>query len=263
MPIITLLTDFGNRDSYVAEVKGVILSICPNATLVDISHEVAPQNVAEGAFLLAQAAPYFPTGTVHLAVVDPGVGSQRAAVAVCVANACFVGPDNGLLQPMLERVSGYTAVSLSNRAYWRVAQPSATFHGRDVFAPVAAHLANGVPLAALGPMAVSLASLPQDARPARDGEGWRGQIIHVDRFGNLISNIPGEWLADGQRWVATIAGRSDIVLVGTYADVAPGAPLMLVGSHGYVELAVNRGSAAAMLGVALGATLCLHPPANE
>jgi len=257
VPIITILSDFGTRDSYVAQVKGVILGICPQATLVDICHQVAPQAVAEASFLLAQAAPYFPEGTVHLAVVDPGVGTDRTPIAVRTAATFFVAPDNGLLEGVLAGAAAYEVVALTNQAYWRVKTPSATFHGRDIFAPVAAHLANGVPLTDLGPHLMNITPLPDQGRPSRFGSVLRGHIVHVDRFGNLISNVPGDWLGGETNWVAEISGYY-ASLHRTYADVVTGALLALVGSHGYLEFAVNGGSAAEIVAAGVGTPIAVR-----
>ncbi|MGI6374450.1 MAG: SAM hydrolase/SAM-dependent halogenase family protein [Anaerolineae bacterium] len=259
MPIITLLTDFGLRDSYVAEMKGAILGICPEATLIDISHEVAPQQVAEAAFLLAQTVSAFPLGTVHLAVVDPGVGGARRTVAVATQRALLVAPDNGLLRPALHRLGAYRAVALENRAFWRCDPPSATFHGRDILAPVAAHLACGTPLEALGPGLPALEPLPDLELPARAGDVIHGRIVHIDRFGNLISNVPGAWLAPVLRWTVSLGERLTATLQRTYCDVRPGVAIALIGGHGYVEIAINAGDAAQALGLGMGVSIVVSP----
>jgi len=253
MPIITLLSDFGLEDGYVAAMKGVIAGIAPEAVLVDITHLVPPQDVHFGCFRLLTAAPYFPAGTVHLGVVDPGVGTARRAVAVqSRSGSWFVGPDNGLLLGALEADPPLAAVELADPSVWRTPTPSATFHGRDIFAPVAAHLARGVTLESLGP-AIATASLVRlELAPCVTmAGGVRGSIQAVDRFGNLITNVPEAVLAGQQVWLATIAGH---VLPGhrTYADVAAGKPLAMVGSHGFVEVAVHQGDARRVLGAGVG-----------
>ncbi len=250
MPIITLLTDFGLSDSYVAAMKGVIAGIAPQATVIDITHQIAPQNVREAAYVLATALPYFPSGTVHVVIVDPGVGSARRPMAAHVGDSYLVGPDNGVFTYALPAGQPAACVHLDNPAYW-LPTVSRTFHGRDIFSPVAAHLANGVPLAALGaPMAGPVLFAVQPPRQEPNGS-LRGQIVHVDRFGNLVSNIPGAWLA-GRIWTARIAGQQITGPSLTYAAVAPGQLLALVSSDATLEIALRDGSAAARLGVAAG-----------
>jgi S-adenosylmethionine hydrolase len=253
MPIITLLTDFGLEDGYVAAMKGVIAGIAPDARLVDITHLVPPQDVAFARFRLLTVAPFFPAGTVHLAVVDPGVGTARRALGVrSRSGSFFVGPDNGVLTGALEADPPVAAVELSEPGAWRTPDPSATFHGRDIFSPVAAHLANGTALESLG-RAVTRDQLVKLELPhwERVAGGATGAIQAVDRFGNLITNVPGTALAAHASWSATVSGRT---LPGhrTYGDVPPGSALALVGSHGFVELAVHRGDARRGLGVAVG-----------
>jgi hypothetical protein len=246
MTIITLTTDLRSADGYVGAIKGVILSLAPGATLVDITHDVPPQDVRFGAHVLSTAVPYFPMGTIHLAVVDPGVGSARRGIALRTTSATFVGPDNGLFTPFLDQ--RVACVTLTNAATHR--QPvSPTFHGRDIFAPVAAHLANGRPLADLGPEIADPLTLPIQ-RPRRLPNGrWLGEVTHVDRFGNLVTNLQ---VSEGQKVYVHIA-RECLAVQRTYADGAPGALLALVGSAGYVEIAVREGNAAERLGVKVGA----------
>jgi hypothetical protein len=264
-PIITLTTDFGLEDPYVAALKGVILAINPQVTIVDISHAVRPQAIEQGAFLLASAWPYFPRDSIHLGVVDPGVGTQRRALAIRTPAATFVGPDNGLLSPALpdevreaawghdqpvpvRLPAGYRAVSLTNEAYFR--QPvSSTFHGRDIFAPVAAHVSLGVPLAELGPPAEEVLALaPFRARRQPDGS-LRGRVIHIDVFGNLVTDVRCEDLPAGRPTVE-VAGRRIAGLSLTYQESAE--ILAVVGSSGYLEIAAPGASAAELLGAALG-----------
>ena len=187
LPIITLLTDFGTRDAYVAAMKGVILGLNPRVVLVDVTHEVPAQDVPAGAFLLAQAAPYFPPGTIHLAVVDPGVGTARRALAARSRGQFWVGPDNGLCQWAWAGSPDLSIVSLTASTYFRP-QVAATFHGRDIFAAVAAHLSLGVDLTSFGPPITDPTPLPFPA-PVRAPEMIQGQIIYVDHFGNLVSNV--------------------------------------------------------------------------
>jgi S-adenosylmethionine hydrolase len=219
--IITLTTDFGHADPYVAAMKGVILSLNPVATIVDITHEVRPQQVAQGAFLLSQALPYFPPGTVHAVVVDPGVGTGRRALAVATLDALLVGPDNGVLSAALPDETrrragspgpgavtlpdGYRAAAITRRRYMR--EPvSGTFHGRDVFAPAAAHLSLGVALGALGPAVKKVLALPPFRARRRPDGVLEGHVLHVDRFGNLITDVRAEDLST-RRVEVRIGGR--------------------------------------------------------
>lgn len=260
MSIITLTTDFGLADSYVAAMKGVILGIAPQATLVDISHQIPPQNVREAAYLVHTSLPYFPPSAVHVVVVDPGVGSARRPMAARVGDSFLVGPDNGVLTYVLH-AAGQAAVCvhLDKPAYW-LPQVSRTFHGRDIFSPVAAHLANAVPLAALGTPIADPVLFDVQA-PRRDPDGsLRGEVIHVDRFGNLVSNIPGGWLV-GRIWSVRIAGQQVFGPSLTYAEVSPGQLLALVSSEATLEVAVRDGSAAGRLGVAAGEPIEVQPRA--
>jgi len=259
MRIITLLTDFGLEDGYVAAMKGVIAGIAPDAELVDVTHLVPRQDVASGRFRLLTVTPYFPPGTVHLAVVDPGVGTSRRAIAVrSSSGSLLVGPDNGLLLGALEADPAVAAVELSERRFWRTPTPSATFHGRDVFAPVAAHLARGVALGELGPAIASGSLVKLELAPWRSVSGGaEGAIQAVDAFGNLISNVPGHVLPDHGRWSASIAGRT-VTGGRTYGDVRSGEALALVGSHGFVEIAVRQGDARKTLEAATGIAVALR-----
>ncbi|MCS6845132.1 MAG: SAM-dependent chlorinase/fluorinase [Caldilineales bacterium] len=254
MTIITLTTDFGLDDGYVGAMKGVILGIAPGATLVDITHALPPQDIRRGVSVLREATPYFPAGTVHLAIVDPGVGSQRRPIALQAGAHRFVGPDNGLFTAAIADAQAaglpVAVYHLDRPAYWRP-EISRTFHGRDIFAPVAAHLANGVPLEELGTPVDDPVLLPL-WRPERRPDGRiLGHVDHVDHFGNLISNVPGAWLA-GRRWTISIAGRQLVGPRPTYAAAEPGELLALISSSGHLEVAVRNGSAAALLGVQAG-----------
>lgn len=263
-PLITLLTDFGSRDSYVGVLRGVIAGICPEAAVVDLTHEVPPQDVRAGAFQLLVACPYFPAGSVHLAVVDPGVGTDRRLVAVEAGGHCFVGPDNGLLRWSVEGLAGdgWRAVELTEQRYWLApaSEVSHTFHGRDIMAPVAAHLAAGVGLERLGSPVGSLAGAPLP-RPVRDGERLRGEILHVDHFGNAITNVRQEHVsAPGGALRVDIGPRSLCGPVESYAGVAVGEPLVIWGSAGFLEVAVREGSAASSLGIGHGDAVFIHRP---
>ena len=248
---LTLLSDFGLSDVYVGVMKGAIAQINPAIPVVDLTHEIPPQNIAAGRFCLMNAYSYFPAGTVHVAVVDPGVGSTRRLVAVEFSAGFLVGPDNGLFSGVLSQSPAIAAVELTNPTYWRTPQPSSTFHGRDIFAPVGAHLALGVPLEQLG-LAISPVSLVQLPIPecTQTSAGVEGCIQYVDRFGNLITNIPGT-LVQGKTWFVQVR---DLILPGnnTYSDSLVGSPLALVGSHGWVEIAVNGGNARSHLHLNLG-----------
>lgn len=259
MKIITLTTDFGLVDSYVAIMKGVILSIAPGVRIVDITHAVPPHNVTAAAYALQRAVPYFPPGTVHVAVVDPGVGSARRPLAIHAADAYFIGPDNGLFSEVLTKVAGGepkageeapSVICLDQPAYWLPAV-SQTFHGRDIFAPAAAHLAAGAPFETLGSPIDDPVVLPPASSIHLDDGSIRGQIVHVDHFGNLISNVPADWLA-GQSWSFAIASHTVAGLSPAYAAVARGQALALIGSSGALEIAVRDGSAAERLEVQAG-----------
>lgn len=253
--IITLTTDFGTADGYVGAMKGVILSLASDVTLVDISHDVPPQDVRHGAHLLATVAPYFPVGTVHVAVIDPGVGSARRGIALQTSRATFVGPDNGLFTPFVrQRVA---CVALTNPAAHRY-PVSPTFHGRDIFAPVAAHLANGLSLAELGSPVEDPLALPEPGPQRLPGGRLRAQVVYVDRFGNLVTNVRlQEWTGEGvgPSRIRVVIDDMALDVRRTYADVEPGALLALVGSSGYLEVAVREGSAAERLGLGVGATV--------
>jgi S-adenosyl-L-methionine hydrolase (adenosine-forming) len=253
VPIITLTTDFGLHDPFVGIMKGVILSICPSARLVDLTHDVAPQDILGGALALEAGWPYFPEGSVHLAVVDPGVGSARRALAVQARGHYLVGPDNGLLTPALMD-AGWRAVALTAPEY-RLAEVSRTFHGRDVFAPAAAYLAAGVPLERLGPAVTDPVRRPIPRSRLEDG-ALIGEVLAVDRFGNLLTSIEAAQLVGlpGGRPVAVeVADRTVAGPVEVYADGADARPTAIVGSTGRVEIFVRDGRADQVLGVGRGA----------
>ncbi len=240
--IITLLTDFGWQDVYVGVMKGAIARIDARLQAIDLTHEIPPQNIAAARFCLLNAYPYFPCGTVHIAVVDPGVGSQRRGVAIQFAEGFLVGPDNGLFSGVLSSSPALAAVELTNTDYWRTPNPSTTFHGRDIFAPVGAHLASGVSLEQLGNAIDpdSLVKLPLPELTITESK-IIGCIQYCDRFGNLITNIPADEVRT-QSW-STIVKNKAIPTVQTYSDVPQGEIAALVGSHGWVEIALNGGSA--------------------
>lgn len=264
--VVTLLTDFGTRDGYAGAMKGRILAENPALSVVDLTHDVPPGDVLFGAFALAQAVSFFPAGTVHCAVVDPGVGSGRAAIVVEHAGQLLVGPNNGLF--------GLT-VRGPRRAY-RILEASLhpdtdrgvgvcpTFHGRDIFAPAAARLASGQSPAALGPEMGDLVPLSM-AEPVRTGEGFRAQVIHVDRFGNLVTNVPEDCLslAPPQRWIVEVGSAEIGGVSRTFSDVESGRLVAYVGGAGYVEVAVRDGSAARLLDLGRGAPVMIRGPVSH
>lgn len=254
--IITLLTDFGHKDGYPGVMKGVIWTIAPEAQIADLTHSISPQNVLEGALALARAVPYFPPGSVHIGVVDPGVGTQRRPIAARLGDAFFVGPDNGLFTLLLEDAEAKNApvrvIHLDRPAFWRPAV-SAVFHGRDIFAPVGAWLANGTPLEELGTPIddVIRLKIPQ---PERVSGGWRGVVLHIDHFGNLSTNIPQELLpAQTSRLHVRLGGVEIAGLKRTFGEGKPGELLALIDSAGQLSICVVNGSAAERLGVQPGA----------
>lgn len=254
MRFISLLTDFGLKDGYVGMMKGVIWGIAPQVQIADITHLIRPQNVLEGALALGRAAPYFPAGTVHVAVVDPGVGTARRPVAAQLGEHFFVGPDNGLCTLLVDqaRWSGGPVdfVHLDQPRYW-LSEISNVFHGRDIFSPVAAHLVNGVPLVALGaPIGdPHLLSLPI---PERIPQGWRGQVVMVDSFGNLSTNLTRQHLADIETVVVRIAGGEIHGLVKTFGERQPGELAAMFDSSDALSICIVNGDAAAELSVQIG-----------
>ncbi len=283
-PLITLTTDFGASDGYVGSMKGVILTIAPTARLVDITHHIAPQNVRQAAYVLHTAYPFFPPHTVHLVVVDPGVGSARRPIALRTPAGAFVGPDNGLFSYVMARQPVEALVELTDPRYRRP-QVSHTFHGRDLFAPAAAHLAAGVPITALGPPVHDPVTLPPP-RLEIGGETINGEVLYTDHFGNVVTSIGRLTWSDGElvlepafqeaggrkqetgggrrarfqaQDVTVFAGGQEIGDVRrTYAEVEPGKTLTLVGSEGYLEIAVREGSAARRLGLRPGDTVTVQ-----
>lgn len=249
--VLTLLSDFGLSDVYVGVMKGAIAQVNCSLTVVDLTHQIPPQNIAAARFCLMNAYPYFPVGAVHVAVVDPGVGSSRRAVAVEFADGFLVGPDNGLFSGVLSQSPAITAVELTNPNYWRTPHPATTFHGRDIFAPVGANLASGVPLAQLG-RAISPATLVQLVLPecTQTDTGVCGCVQYVDHFGNLVTNIPAVYV-QGKTW-SVVAGGLTIPGCQTYSDQPNGQALALIGSHDWVEIAINGGKAQTQLHVDWG-----------
>jgi S-adenosyl-L-methionine hydrolase (adenosine-forming) len=250
-PLITLVTDFGLRDAFVGVMKGVILSVCPEARLVDLTHEIAPGDIHAGALALQWAAPHFPPGTVHLGVVDPGVGGTRRPLVLQTSGAFFVGPDNGLLWPAASRAGEPAAWEIDLSGWDRPV--SATFHGRDVFAPAAARLAAGERPEAFCQPVPDLVRL-EWPRPDVHGATVRGTVIYVDRFGNAITNLTPADLgqpAENERSF-TVAEQRLRGPSSAYEAAPPGSPVIVLGSAGLYEIAVNQGNAAAALGLDIG-----------
>jgi S-adenosylmethionine hydrolase len=252
--IITLTTDFGGADWFVGAMKGAILRVAPRATIVDVCHGVPAGDIQTGAFALRAAYRYFPRGTIHVAVVDPGVGSSRGGLAVQTADYCFVGPDNGVLSLALAEQRIQAVHRLENQRYFQ--HPvSRTFHGRDVFGPVAAHVSRGVRLRALGPEQGDFVRLPWP-RPERQGDILHGVVVYVDRFGNGITNLSEGALQElGAEWwgLSCAVGRHRrLPCVSHYQAVATGEAAAVLGSTGLLEIAVNGGSAARQLGLRVG-----------
>jgi S-adenosylmethionine hydrolase len=247
-PIITLLTDFGTKDHYVASIKGVILRINPLCTLIDITHEVSPQNIREGAFLLANACPYFPKGTIHVSVVDPEVGGRRRPLLLVTRNYFFIGPDNGLLTLAARKDGIRQTVVLTHKKYF-LPQVRATFHGRDIFAPVAGYLSLGAKPATFGEKTDHWMEIDL-GKPELRGDRLIGEVIHIDAFGNLISNI------DKKGFSRFIKGRPFLIRVGKrtikglkrgYWEGKHDEPIALFGSGGFLEISLREGNAQKVL----------------
>jgi len=260
--MITLLTDFGLREAYVGIMKGVIAGIAPSAKVIDLTHEIPPQDIRAASFCLTTAYPFFPLGTIHVAVVDPGVGTERRAVAIALEEAVLVGPDNGIFTGVLQQKTVKTAVALTCSEFWLSGNPGFTFHGRDVFAPVAAYLASGIALEKLGaPIDPATLACFEPAAWTAVKKGFSGVIQYIDHFGNLVTNIPGS-LVEGKIWKIKAADK-EIPGVKTYGDIVPGDLLALAGSHGFVEIAVSRGSAKTLLSMNVNDPVQVLPAGPE
>ena len=256
--IITLMTDFGTSDHYVGVMKGVMLNINPQVHIVDITHAIPPQDVSGAAFLIDSAHRYFPTGTIHVVVVDPGVGSERRAIVCQTETAYFVCPDNGILTHILRDEEHVCIVAVENSAYF-LPQVSNTFHGRDIFAPVAAHLSRGVPIGKLGNSITQPVQLPIP-KPQVTDRAIIGHIIWLDSFGNLVTNISHEILEslEGRDNVVIRAGSAEIDRLNrSYAESAVGEVLAIVGSFNRLEISINQGNAAQVLGLKRGDTITI------
>ncbi len=263
---ITLTTDFGTRDAYVGTMKGVILNIAPHVTIVDITHQVAPQNIRQGAFLFASAAQYFPPDVIHVVVVDPGVGSSRRPIAIRVGDTVFVAPDNGVLTLAVQAClaalpdSPVLAIHLDRPEYW-LPHVSKTFHGRDVFAPIAAHLARGIPFESLGSPIEDWIRLAVPAPIYREDGSILAHVQDIDGFGNIVIDVVDVALqrVDRSQATVTLAGHTLHGIRQAYADVADGEPLALVGSSGHLEVAIRNGNAAHELSVRAGDEVVIVP----
>lgn len=263
---IALLTDFGLKDVYVGVMKGAIAQINPQLSVIDITHDIPPQDIIAARFCLMDAYRYFPHETVFIAVVDPGVGTKRRPIAIEFSQGFLVGPDNGLFSGILSQEKPLRVVELTNSKYWRTPHPSSTFHGRDIFATVGAHLARGVSLEQLGDAIEpeSLITLPMPTYEKTE-KGFKGCIQYVDHFGNLITNIPGYFLPQKTgKVIINISGKvkdtqtklSISLPIGqTYNDTKTGELIMLIGSHGWLEIALNGGNAQNKLGLKIGTSL--------
>jgi S-adenosylmethionine hydrolase len=251
MSIITLLTDFGLSESFIGVMKGVIWTIAPDVQIADLTHDIRPQNVLEAAFVIAEAAPYFPAGTVHVCVVDPGVGTARRPMAACIGGQYFVGPDNGLFSLVIENNKIHSTppifIELNQRRFW-LPQPSNSFHGRDIFAPVSAHLAKGVLLVELGdrfddPVMVSA------PKPVKTENGWQGKVIRVDHFGNLVTNFSCEQLEAGAGVSLRVGKHTITDFVTTFGNRPACSLIFMIDSDGHLAISVVNGSAADRLGI--------------
>jgi len=255
--IVTLTTDFGLKDPYAAEMKAAILGICPNATIIDVTHEIAKFSIRMGAFVLASAAPYFPDGSVHVAVVDPGVGTIRRPIVIQTKKGFFVGPDNGVLVLAAQKQSIERIHELANPRFI-LPKVSNTFHGRDVFAPAAAHLLNGVKPAEFGPE-ISEAAVVEFAKVTRKNDVLVGEVLHVDGFGNIISNISEHELTQnrlkGAVNVELASCKLKLAFCRAYGEMKPHEPLALIGSHGFLEISINQGNAAGTFKTKAGDTI--------
>lgn len=256
--MITLTTDFGYQDPYVAEMKGVIFTINPEAKIVDITHDVEKFDVRMGAFILASASQYFPKGTTHLAVVDPGVGIARRAILIETKEGFLVGPDNGVLVLAAQK-QGIKRVFQVVNPKFMLPKVSFTFHGRDIFAPAAAFLDKGVVPEEFGPEIIDLTT-PSYATVDRKGESLNGEVLHIDGFGNIITNINERLVTTSRTLEISLPNATlQLAFIQAYAEAKPKEPLALMGSHGFLEIALNQGSAAEKFGAKIGDAVKVAP----
>lgn len=259
-PVITLTTDFGLQDGHVGAMKGVMLSIAPSARLIDISHDIPPQDIQHGGFVIMTAYAFWPAETVHLIIIDPGVGSERRAIAVETGRGTFVAPDNGVLSYVLARERVLRAVSLTDSHYWH--QPvSPVFHGRDIFGPAAAYLASGVDLTALGqPLTEEeLTRIPVPMPERRVDGRITAHVQHIDTFGNCTTDVPGDWVLARSHWQVTVGDYVIDEIGRTFSDVPTGEVVALVDSTDFVAIAVRNGNAAQQLALDIGSVVTLSP----
>jgi S-adenosylmethionine hydrolase len=257
-PTITLTTDFGRASPYVAVMKGVILSINPDARVLDLTHDIRPQDVRHASYFLATAVPHFPPGTIHVCVVDPGVGSQRAALYADTPEQLLVGPDNGVFSGVIRKLGCRAAGALTAPRYWRTPTPSGTFHGRDIFAPVAAHLSLGVLFPEIAPGPVEPVELPKRCA-VTFGKKWSGEVQFIDDFGNLITNVPACKLKVLPVRVSHGGNPLGVVRwVRTYSEAQPGELVSLFSSDGFFEVAAVNGNAARRLNAEVGSPVELE-----
>ncbi len=255
--IVTLLTDFGLDDHYVGAMRGVIRSIFPDAVIEDITHGVEPQVVEQGAFFLAQTYRFYPAGTVHVAVVDPGVGTSRRALAVALDEHFFIAPDNGLLSHVFDRAADSRVLEL-DADRWGLAPRSATFHGRDVFAPAAAWLAQGKPFADMGEPIEDVVRLPSIA-PEPIGPGqWRGRVLNIDRFGNIVTSFPSSLLEEDEQFILTVDDVDVERLARSYEDFDDEDLFVIEGSSGYLEISADQAAASELVEVWFGDEVMLQ-----
>jgi S-adenosyl-L-methionine hydrolase (adenosine-forming) len=257
-PVVILMTDFGLRDTYVGQMKCVITSICPDASVIDLTHAVDPQNIAQGAFFLDRSMPFFPDRAVVVCVVDPGVGTSRKPIAVKTARQTFLAPDNGLLTPVLGSQTVTHCISISSLEIMLPAQ-SATFHGRDIFSPAAAHLCAGFPFDRLGDPVdpASCITLPAETNRIENGNSIAGRVLFCDHFGNLVTSLESSLVDTAHRWEISAEGIDGLPIVKTYEDVDEGKLLAYRGSFDTIEIAVRNGSAAGITGLKHGAAVRL------
>lgn len=262
MTVITLMTDFGEKEGYAGILKGVIWSICPTVQIADITHEISPQDILKGALILQRAHPFFPIGTVHVAVVDPGVGTERRPITMRVSGHTFVGPDNGLFTAVIENAEvNHLQVEIYHLTNKKLFLPviSSTFHGRDIFAPVSAHLAKGISIAEVGPL-ISDPVRIQLPKHEKTPTGWKAHIIGIDRFGNIATDLPAGIIGNKKKCKIRI-GRYDVIgIANTYEEGSSNVLLALANSEGYLELAIAQGSAAQITKAELGDIVEIDDP---